>query len=110
MEDGPSRLDAEDKTRLFSISSANGQLRFAVKIGLRQIESVDHSFIAHEVDFAKLIGGKLGHASRGQTDLADDLQPSVLLPDAEDATRRKIPANVHAVKGRSFIAVLNVAR
>src|SRR5262245_14419731 len=74
--------------------------RFHLVIEVRsgQVELINHSLIADEIDFPTLIGGERRDVLRRRSDLADNLKRAVPLPEAKDAARRVVAADVDAIE------------
>ena len=87
---------------------SDGGFRRGVKSRSREVEPVNHSFVAHHVDLPALVGGEGGDALGRGADLADDLQSAVPLLQSPDAMRGVVATDVNAVEGRGFVAAIDV--
>src|SRR2546423_10032156 len=74
-----------------------------------EVELVDHSFVAHDVNVASFVGGEGGDPLRRSGDLANGFERAVLLCQAPDALRSIIPANVNAVEGGLRVSTIHIA-
>src|SRR5689334_5719611 len=64
----------------------------------REVESIDHAFVTHDVNAATFISPERRDALRRRAYLPDDLKRAVLLLQAPDTVRCVVAADVNAVK------------
>ena len=83
--------------------------RAAFKPGRREIQCVDHAFVAHDVEVPRPVRRKRCDAFGRQRDLPQAREPAALLREPPDATRRKIAEHIDAVKRRGRVAAIDVA-
>lgn len=74
-----------------------------------EVEFVNQSFIADDINLAIRIRSKGGNILRRHSDLANGFQPPVFLANAPNAVRSVIPANVNAIEGGRFVAAIHIS-